>query len=362
MAEQEEETMWPGGFPEAKSVNDFDFLMTGKNNGPITKIPKSRLGEVVGVVGESMAAIQGGATSATAVALPAGPIGQNRWFDASWGYWKYNNVVLKNPTGTNGIPQGNDGTLYWNGTATTPVWTISKMQALPTVDTSTLVSKSDIKSTSVNLFDKNTMVLPNTIINSDGELQAVTGGVTARIDISGLKEPDKDLLISWRGKLGANGPYYAFYEGATMKSYAAYNNNLSKTVTAPPTSNILYITVKSAADASSDVYANFMVNVGATALAYKPYEGFITQIDGKKIPVNQGEAYDQPLNKADSVAFKEVTTDLVKTESLVTNEIIIDGLPKIGTKLNPPAGLMMGDPWLDTTDSSTDPIVRYRIV
>lgn len=130
MAEQEEELMWPGGFPEAKSVQDFDFIMSGKNGGPITKIPKSRLAEVVGVVGESMPAIQGGATAATAVTLPAGPVGQNRWFDASWGYWKYNNVVLKNPTGTDGIPEGNDGQLYWSG-ATTEIWSIPKMQALP---------------------------------------------------------------------------------------------------------------------------------------------------------------------------------------------------------------------------------------
>ncbi|CDT03500.1 hypothetical protein BN1088_1433009 [Sphingobacterium sp. PM2-P1-29] len=131
MAEQEEEIMWPGGFPEAKSVDDFDFIMSGKNGGPITKIPKSRLAEVVGVVGESMPAIQGGTTAASAVTLPAGPVGQNRWFDASWGYWKYNNVVLKNPLGTDGIPEGNDGQLYWSGTATPPTWSISKMQALP---------------------------------------------------------------------------------------------------------------------------------------------------------------------------------------------------------------------------------------
>jgi len=145
MAEVEDKKeIWPGGFPEAKSVEDFDFLMTGKNGGPITKIPKSRLSEVIGVVGESMPAIQGGATAATAVALPAGPTGHNRFFDASWGYWKYNNVVLKNPKGTDGIPEGNDGTLYWNGTSITPTWSISKVQALPIVDTSTLVANNDL--------------------------------------------------------------------------------------------------------------------------------------------------------------------------------------------------------------------------
>ncbi|AIM37365.1 hypothetical protein KO02_12180 [Sphingobacterium sp. ML3W] len=78
---------------------------------------------------ESIPAIQGGATAATAIALSAGPSGQNRWFDASWGYWKYNNIVLKNPTGTDGLPEGNDGMVYWNGA--TEIWSIPKMQLLP---------------------------------------------------------------------------------------------------------------------------------------------------------------------------------------------------------------------------------------
>lgn len=138
--EDKNKDVWPGGFPEAKSVEEFDFFMTGKNGGPITKIPKSRLAEVVGVVGESMPAIQGGTTPATAVALPAGPVGQNRFFDASWGYWKYNNVVLKNPKGGDGIPEGSEGTIYWNGT--TSVCDISKMQALLKVEgTDVLISE-----------------------------------------------------------------------------------------------------------------------------------------------------------------------------------------------------------------------------
>jgi len=132
MAEKEEKKdIWPSSFAEAKSVNDFDFLMTGKDGGPITKIPKSRLSEVIGVVGESMIAIKGGTSIATAVVLPAGPTGHNRFFDASSGYWKYNNVVLKNPNGTDGIPQGNEGVLYWSGDSTSPFWSISKMQELP---------------------------------------------------------------------------------------------------------------------------------------------------------------------------------------------------------------------------------------
>ncbi|GEM_PF-1420519 len=136
MAEEEGKNpvVWP---KEATEASDFDFMMVGKNDDPIMKIKKEKLNEIIVVQGESMPAIQGGTTAATAVALPAGPTGQNRWFDASWGYWKYNNTVLKNPLGTDGIPQGNEGTLYWDGTAL--IWKISKMQPLPqATGTSTL--------------------------------------------------------------------------------------------------------------------------------------------------------------------------------------------------------------------------------
>ncbi|MDR2281687.1 MAG: hypothetical protein LBE37_00680, partial [Sphingobacterium sp.] len=127
--EEKNPKVWP---KEATEASDFDYLMVGNEDDPIMKIYKDKLNEVIVVQGESMPAVQGGATSATAVALVAGPTGQNRYFDASWGFWKYNNVVLKNPLGTDGIPQGNDGTLYWDGTALT--WKISKMQELKAVE------------------------------------------------------------------------------------------------------------------------------------------------------------------------------------------------------------------------------------
>ena len=116
---------WP---KEANEASDFDFMMVGKDGNPIMKIKKQKLNEIIVVQGESMPAIQGGTTPATAVALPAGPTGQNRWFDASWGYWKYNNVVLKNPNDIDGIPQGWEGKVYWNGTSLS--WSIPMVQKL----------------------------------------------------------------------------------------------------------------------------------------------------------------------------------------------------------------------------------------
>ncbi|GEM_PF-2731006 len=147
MAEEEGKNPmeWP---KEANEASDFDFMMVGKDSSPIMKIKKQKLNEIIVVQGESMPAVQGGTTTATAVALTAGPTGQNRWFDASWGYWKYNNVVLKNPLGTDGIPQGNEGTLYWNGT--TQNWSISKFQALLEAKADGVIEPGNTKAISGN--------------------------------------------------------------------------------------------------------------------------------------------------------------------------------------------------------------------
>lgn len=112
------------------TIDGQDKLMIGKNStGEAQYVNVEDLNQFLTISGDSMPAIQGGITPETAVELPAGPTGQNRFFDASWGYWKYNNIVLKNPNGTDGIPEGSDGQLYWNGLTNT--WIISKIQALP---------------------------------------------------------------------------------------------------------------------------------------------------------------------------------------------------------------------------------------
>ncbi|MDH5825775.1 CotH kinase family protein [Sphingobacterium faecium] len=118
------------GMEKASTVVGEDKMMIGKNaNGEAQFIDFSQANQYLSITGESMPAIQGGATAETAVALPAGPTGYNRFFDASWGYWKYNNVVLTNPNGVQGIPEGSEGVLFWNGT--TQTWSISKIQSLP---------------------------------------------------------------------------------------------------------------------------------------------------------------------------------------------------------------------------------------
>lgn len=68
---------------------------------------------------------------------------------------------------------------------------------------------------------------------------------------------------------------------------------------------------------------------------------------------NGGEAYDQKLNTTNDVNFNTVNTN-----SLNTKALYIDNQFPTGTLSSPPTGLKSGELWLDTTDSSTHPILR----
>lgn len=68
-------------------------------------------------------------------------------------------------------------------------------------------------------------------------------------------------------------------------------------------------------------------------------------------PEGEGVAYDQSLNTYDDVAFN----------SLKTHTLEVSGQIPTGTLSSPPAGLLSGDMWADTTDSSTHPIVRVML-
>ena len=61
-----------------------------------------------------------------------------------------------------------------------------------------------------------------------------------------------------------------------------------------------------------------------------------------------GQAYDQTLNTTDNVRFASIKADSIE----------VGGELKKGTLQEPPTGLVKGDMWLDTTDSSTHPILR----
>jgi len=64
-----------------------------------------------------------------------------------------------------------------------------------------------------------------------------------------------------------------------------------------------------------------------------------------------GTSYDQSLNTTDDVEFASINAGAVE----------ISGALPTGTLASPPAGLVVGDYWTDTTDSATHPIIRQKI-
>src|SRR5690606_26730880 len=74
-------------------------------------------------------------------------------------------------------------------------------------------------------------------------------------------------------------------------------------------------------------------------------------------PPTGGEMdYDQSLNTTDNVKFAGVDATNVTADNL-----IVTGQVPTGTLATPPAGVLSGDMWADTTDSSTHPVVRVML-
>lgn len=127
MAEEEGKVIqWPGGADEA---TDFDFLMVGKNNKPIMKIPKEKLNEVIVINGEGVKAVAGGASSSAPTILRPGPAGQNRKMEDVQG-WFVNGTAAEPPVAV-GEPweaeAGNKNTNWWDG----DTWSLGSSVALP---------------------------------------------------------------------------------------------------------------------------------------------------------------------------------------------------------------------------------------
>ncbi|MGJ1414066.1 alpha-L-fucosidase [Sphingobacterium multivorum] len=127
MAEEEGKVIqWPGGADEA---TDFDFLMVGKNNKPIMKIPKEKLNEVIVINGEGVKAVAGGASSSTPTILRPGPAGQNRKMEDVQGWFV--NGTADNPPVAVGepweAPAGKKNTNWWDG----DTWSLGSSVPLP---------------------------------------------------------------------------------------------------------------------------------------------------------------------------------------------------------------------------------------
>lgn len=162
MAEEEGKAIeWPGGADEA---TDFDYLMVGKNNKPIMKIPKEKLNEVIVINGEGVKAVAGGATSSIPTILRPGPAGSNRKMEDVTG-WFVNGTSAEPPVATGTAweaPAGKKNTNWWDGTA--KVWSLGSSLPLPanTLNAPDWVAGSYKKNDIVTNSNKQWVALENT--------------------------------------------------------------------------------------------------------------------------------------------------------------------------------------------------------
>lgn len=148
---------------------------------------------------------------------------------------------------------------------------------------------------------------------------------------------------------GAFPIFYAYYKtnGSTISSgnYGTINA-LPFTVPAAPEDGFLFFDLVRPGAATPD-YDEVMVNIGNTPLPYQPPGSEITAIRGYDIRGGGGEQYDQALNTFDNVEFAGLTITALSLE-----------LPEgSGT---PPSGVEVGDAWLDTSESASNPPIKVR--
>lgn len=114
MAEQKENNVWPSGYSEAKTIDEFDYLMTGKNGAPLTKFNKDKYKQYLSTTGQRMKAVSSGV-------LPAGPADKEMYMVLeSSGTWTFGGNTFVNV-------EYQILTLWWNKTT----WSVENIHLLP---------------------------------------------------------------------------------------------------------------------------------------------------------------------------------------------------------------------------------------
>ncbi|MCS4164471.1 hypothetical protein [Sphingobacterium sp. BIGb0116] len=314
MAEEEGKVIqWPSGADEA---TDFDFLMVGKDDKPIMKIPKEKLNEVIVINGEGVKAVAGGATSATPTILRPGPNGQNRKMEDVQG-WFVNGTSAEPPVATGTAweaPAGKKNTNWWDGTT----WTLGSSVPLP-------------QPSGVPVLNPGGSLVPNEKAVSD--YVAPLFSLTTDIEYGTAQESDKSK--NRRGIINSNGNYSSnsdnwcctglepckgnttytssghsdfstsnavvcFYDEnqAVIPGSIVFGSGQKKyTYTSPVNAKFRAHTIANASGIGivnppinnpiDNAFANsFMVNEGSEALPLAPYTGgmsIVKRIDGTKI-------------------------------------------------------------------------------
>ncbi|MGA6117418.1 hypothetical protein [Sphingobacterium anhuiense] len=135
--EEEIKKPWPSGYTEAQTINDFDYLMTGKNGAPLTKFDKDKYKQYLSTTGQRMKSVAAGA-------LPAGPVDKEMYMVLeSPGRWIFGENNFDNV-------EGQIMTLWWNKTT----YSVDNISVLPVAPADGLVVLGDTKAPSGDLVFK----------------------------------------------------------------------------------------------------------------------------------------------------------------------------------------------------------------
>lgn len=114
MADAEVKKVWPSGYQEAKTIDDFDYLMTGKNGQELTKFDKDAYKRYLSTTGQRMKSVPAGA-------LPPGPSDKEMYMVLeSSGTWTFGGNTFVNY-------EGQILTLWWNKVT----YSVSSVAILP---------------------------------------------------------------------------------------------------------------------------------------------------------------------------------------------------------------------------------------
>ena len=207
------------------------------------------------------------------------------------------------------------------------------------VNTNAIVNNDLEIQESINLANPDTRVLGSYIDSAGNVISGVAGWGMNWVDTSML-EVGEEINIS--NAVISTG-HAAWYDGSTKVQYAGSyaTGTLPVKFPKPAGGNRFGYT-----DMRSNLEnPNIMVNLGASALPYEPYrERTISKIKNVKVGNGGGNVNsDQDLYKSSSVEFAEGAFGKIIALAMSLPLPVGDGVP--------PAGVLDGDGWIDSSDN-----------
>lgn len=272
--------------------------------------------------------------------VPPGPLPQlaegiEKKMIVGAGKWTWKGIVLKNPYGIDGVPDGNEGTLWFDGAD----WKIVKVEELPTVDTANLATKVEVKdientldeiykSRTLNLvFNKN--AFNNSLVEISGASYVNNGSLT---DVTLYRDYEIEIISNAYGNLycgwkDASGVIISVFQTSTDATARKYTGKV------PSNASSLYLSRWNSYAAVSNVYFKKFASKESEVIST---EALIKSTNNDKaIKLLQKEIDFDPIFP--TMKFRTYFTNLL-VETSIPNDLaqtaVIDVTAKRGSIIN----------------------------